>query len=338
MSVMWKLPTDILHSVYGEWLGWGDLARLDIACVEKNHREAWLSSLTDLRISRGGVSLSDAKKRMFCRWLVNRKVLCVEGFPVSVSVLEDLVGGVLDIMESYCPALRSIEIDTGIWYLRKFDLSVFLSHCHNLQGVTVWMNTDRHDKSDAVVMEVLVEKLRENSLVKISLRGIEVYEEHNVMVANLLQKHASRLRDLHISMSYGKGIDLIISTLIENKICPRALSLDISRSDLSSMNSLMSYLSLTGEWLEVLKIRSGVLESINDFVLTLPSCCPKLVSLEISGRSICGAENLLHLFEQCPHLQDVVIDKVIRTCNEESSVTIGCKVLMMTGLCACLMY
>eukprot|EP00981_Chlorochromonas_danica_P009271 scaffold2583_cov109-Ochromonas_danica.AAC.1 len=73
MSVMWQLPTDILHSVYGEWLGRKDLARLDVACVEKTDREAWLSSLTDLRISRGDMSLSDAKMRIFSMWLVNRK-------------------------------------------------------------------------------------------------------------------------------------------------------------------------------------------------------------------------------------------------------------------------
>eukprot|EP00981_Chlorochromonas_danica_P003581 scaffold661_cov162-Ochromonas_danica.AAC.6 len=88
MSIMWwQLPTDILHSVCSEWLRWKDLSRLDVACAEKTDREAWLSSLNDLRISRG--------------------------FPVSVSVLEDLVEGGLDIMESYCPALRSIEIDTS---------------------------------------------------------------------------------------------------------------------------------------------------------------------------------------------------------------------------------
>eukprot|EP00981_Chlorochromonas_danica_P011072 scaffold3715_cov249-Ochromonas_danica.AAC.1 len=73
MSVMWKLPRDILHSVYGEWLEWKDLTRLDVACVEKTDREAWLSSLTDLRISRGDVSLSDDEMRMFSMWLVNRK-------------------------------------------------------------------------------------------------------------------------------------------------------------------------------------------------------------------------------------------------------------------------
>eukprot|EP00981_Chlorochromonas_danica_P013230 scaffold5986_cov214-Ochromonas_danica.AAC.2 len=121
-------------------------------------------------------------------WLVNRKVLCVEEFPVSVSVLEDLVGGGLDIMESYCPALRSIEIDTSTSSgfskeeQLKSNLSVFLSHCHSLEGVTVLMNTDRHDKKlSDVVMEVLVEKLRENSLVKFSLQDIERYEERYVM-------------------------------------------------------------------------------------------------------------------------------------------------------------
>eukprot|EP00981_Chlorochromonas_danica_P006396 scaffold1377_cov198-Ochromonas_danica.AAC.9 len=330
MSIMW-MPTDILRSVYGEWLGWEDLARLDVACVEKNHREAWLSSLTDLRISRGDVSLSDDEMRMFSMWLVNRKVLYVEGFPVSVSVLEDLVGGGLDIMESYCPALRSIEIDTRLTSdlskeeELKSNLSVFLSHCHNLQGVTVWMNTDIQAKQLIdVVMEVLVEKLRENSLVKLSLQDIESYEECHVMVANLLRKHASSLRDLHISIMDGKGIDLIISTLIENRIRLRALNACTDCEYLHNMASFMSYLSSTGELLEILKISCGERDSsdIDDLVVTLFTSCPKLTSLEISGLSICSTENLRRLFEQCPHLLDVVITETIQTCNENSSVTI----------------
>eukprot|EP00981_Chlorochromonas_danica_P007489 scaffold1755_cov258-Ochromonas_danica.AAC.11 len=124
MSVMWQLPTDILHSVYGEWLRWEDLSRLDVACVEKTDREVWLSSLNDLRKSRGDVSLSDAKMRIFSMWLVNRKVLYVEEFPVSVSVLEDLVGGVLDIMESYTLERRESTQVQG----SNDDWAVCLSH------------------------------------------------------------------------------------------------------------------------------------------------------------------------------------------------------------------
>eukprot|EP00981_Chlorochromonas_danica_P014935 scaffold9485_cov248-Ochromonas_danica.AAC.10 len=307
MSVMWQLPTDILHSVYGEWLRWEDLSRLDVACVEKTDREAWLSSLTDLRISRGGVRVSKNKMGILSTWLVNRKVLCVEEFPVSVSVLEDLVGGGLDIMESYCPALRSIEINTSTASdlckedQLKSNLSVFLSHCHNLQGVTVLMNTDRQAKQlSDVVMEVLVEKLRENSLVKLSLQDIERYEECHVMVANLLLKHASSLRDLDISILDEVGIDVIISTLIENRIHLRALNVYTYCEPSLTMTSLMSYLSLAGELLEVLKVGCDEesFSEIDDLVVMLSKCCPKLISLDLSDANICSAENLRRLFEQ----------------------------------------
>eukprot|EP00981_Chlorochromonas_danica_P015891 scaffold14723_cov282-Ochromonas_danica.AAC.1 len=234
-------------------------------------------------------------------------------------------------MESYCPALRSIEIDTSTaFYLCKEDqlksnLSVFLSHCHNLEGVTVLMNTDRQAKQVGdVVMEVLVEKLRENSLVKFSLQDIESYEECHVMVANLLQKHASSLRDLDISIVDGMGIDLIISTLIENRIRLRGLNVYIKCESMQKMNYLVSYISLTGELLEIVKVAFGVegYPVIDDLVVALCKSCPKLINLVISHSSMCSAENLLHLFEQCPHLQDVVIDEFIQTCNEDSSVTI----------------
>eukprot|EP00981_Chlorochromonas_danica_P014090 scaffold7305_cov178-Ochromonas_danica.AAC.5 len=330
MSAMWQLPKGILAIFYGEWLGLKDLSRLDVACVEKNDREPWLSSLNDLRISRGEVGVSNDKVDIFSIWLVNRKVLCVEGFPLSVNVLEDLVGG-LDAVESYCPALRSIEIDTRTTSdlskeeQLKSNLSVLLSHCHNLQGVTVRMNTNSQAKqlSDEV-MQVLVEKLRENSLVKISLQDIERYNEHHVMVADILRKHALSLRDLDIVIKDGVGIDLITSILIENRIHLRALNVNSNCEHPQTMNSFMSYLSLAGELLEILNVGSGVLGSagIDDLVATLSTSCPKLTSLVISGASTCSAENLRHLFEQCPHLQVVDIDEAILIRHDNSSVAI----------------
>eukprot|EP00981_Chlorochromonas_danica_P002927 scaffold600_cov193-Ochromonas_danica.AAC.3 len=111
MSV-WQLNRDILHSVYSEWLGWKDLSRLDIAFVEKNIRVVWLTSLTDLRM-HGRLArkklLPDNKISMFYVWLRCRKVYCIEGFPVRLGVLEDLVRG-LDLIAN-CPILRSIEIE-----------------------------------------------------------------------------------------------------------------------------------------------------------------------------------------------------------------------------------
>eukprot|EP00981_Chlorochromonas_danica_P001940 scaffold398_cov177-Ochromonas_danica.AAC.39 len=90
------------------------------------------------------------------------------------------------------------------------------------------------------------------------------------------------------------------------------------------MASFMSYLSFVGELLEMFKVGSSVMASpgidIDDLVVTLSTSCPKLTSLEMSSTSICSAENVRHLFEQCPHLQDVFISEAIQT--ENNSVTI----------------
>eukprot|EP00981_Chlorochromonas_danica_P006517 scaffold1406_cov182-Ochromonas_danica.AAC.3 len=248
MSVIWQLPRDILHSVYSEWLGWKDVSRLDVACVGKSDREVWLTSLTDLRIFHTFDinRVSDGLARLFYVWLKSRRVFCVEDFPVSVNVLEDLMGGGLD-MESYCPSLRSITIRR--WYgfksnpdvdEVKVNMSVFLSHCHSLQGVTITLNYD-DDSYFNVVLEVLVEKLRENSLIKIALRHSLKAHESKMLLATLLAKNASSLRDLHVN---AMGMDLLFSTLIKNQIRLRVLDVYIA-GDLShqTTTSLISYLS-----------------------------------------------------------------------------------------------
>eukprot|EP00981_Chlorochromonas_danica_P008696 scaffold2278_cov171-Ochromonas_danica.AAC.4 len=191
---------------------------------------------------------------VFYKWLVSRKVFYVEDFPIRLDVLEDLVT-VLD-MESHCPVLRSIEISRWIMNQHpcdlsqvKSNLSVFLSHCHNLREATVSVEGFTKSMCDAV-LSVLVEKLRENSLVKISLGNIETHHDSNVMITDFITKHASSLRVLYISTLDGVDMDFIISTLIENEICLRQLTVSLG-GDLSQvMPSLMSYLSSSGGLLE----------------------------------------------------------------------------------------
>eukprot|EP00981_Chlorochromonas_danica_P013064 scaffold5744_cov179-Ochromonas_danica.AAC.11 len=62
------------------------------------------------------------------------------------------------------------------------------------EGVTIAMNED--DSYFNAVSEVLVEKLRENSLIKIALSNISERNESQLMLAILLTKHASSLQDL----------------------------------------------------------------------------------------------------------------------------------------------
>eukprot|EP00981_Chlorochromonas_danica_P015226 scaffold10968_cov170-Ochromonas_danica.AAC.3 len=177
MSVVWCLPEDILHSIYSEWLRWKDLSMLDIAYVKKSARKVWLTSIEDLRMTQRCYLRPDIM-RIFYRWLADHKVLCVDGFVVRLSIIEDLVA-VFD-MESFCPALRSIEIANWssdvISNISQFEnnLSAFLSHCHNLLEVTIDMQDFSPSSKQVcdIVLPILAEKLRENSLIKISLSGV----------------------------------------------------------------------------------------------------------------------------------------------------------------------
>eukprot|EP00981_Chlorochromonas_danica_P004063 scaffold769_cov178-Ochromonas_danica.AAC.6 len=337
MSVIWQLPGDILHSVYSEWLGWKDVSRLDVACVGKSDREVWLTSLTDLRIFNAldYCWVSDGKLSLFYNWLKSRRVFCVEDFPVSVNVLEDLMVGGLD-MESYCPALRSIYIRRGSGIKSnpdvdevKDNLSDFLSHCHSLQGVTITM--DDKDSYFNVVFEVLLEKVRENALTKIALWHSDLRRhESQVMLSTLLVKHASSLRDLDVN---AMRTDVLFSSLIMNDIHLRVLRVSIV-GDISRMTaSLISYLSSAGDLLESLKVNWGLLGvyqclnlyDIDDLMVSLATSCPKLTRLEIDDNTVCDTRNLRLLYEQCPHLQDVFIKEAIGTNNIRRELSIWVK-------------
>eukprot|EP00981_Chlorochromonas_danica_P004059 scaffold769_cov178-Ochromonas_danica.AAC.2 len=182
MSVIWQLPDDILHSVYSEWLGWEDLSHLDIACVGQSTRKEWLTSLGGVRMSRRPGDISDD---IFYVWLGNRRVFCLEWFPVrlghGLQYLVEEEG--LDFLETYCPAIHSIEISPGRMMNThdhhhgtikvselKHHLTVFLSHCHVLRELTVVLND--YKKAFRSVLRVLLgETLRENILTKINMKG-----------------------------------------------------------------------------------------------------------------------------------------------------------------------
>eukprot|EP00981_Chlorochromonas_danica_P003440 scaffold654_cov207-Ochromonas_danica.AAC.25 len=311
LSAAIPLPEDILHSVYSEWLRWKDLSMLDIACVKKNERGESLSSLSDLRILRTLRKVPNSKLRIFYEWLMCRRVFCVEDFPIRLDVIEDLVT-VLD-MESYCPLLRSIEITR--WSINEY-------YSYNSQGVTVWMSNFDSD----IVLSVLIEQLRENSLVKISLQNVETYNEIVVRISSLLTKHASSLRELNISPVYEVDVDFIVSTLIENQICLREWTIYLRGGPSQAMPSLISYLSSSGGLLEVL-VAFSIKRPFNaeDVVVSVATFCPQLTRLATFGCKPCSIETLRRLYEQCPHLQDVTIDGVIETNEKRKSVSIVVK-------------
>eukprot|EP00981_Chlorochromonas_danica_P012753 scaffold5387_cov251-Ochromonas_danica.AAC.3 len=322
MNVILQLPSDILHGVYSQWLQSKDLSRLDIACVGESIRELWLTSLTGLRISRwwtDGILFSDLKIKKFYVWLLSHKVYFIEGFLVKPGVLEDLVRE-LD-MESYCPTLRSIEIDvsdnkiyTDVRQLVS-DLSVFLSHCHNLEELiaSIYDSSRFPEQTCVTILSLLIEKLRENSLVKISIRGFSRCSEH---IASLFTKHDSSLRDLDLSQS--PELDLIMTTLVVNQTHLRSLNIDIVSKP--SMALLMSYLSSAGDLLENLRLDCYTYTNLDDIVLSVSTSCPKLTRFCSIG--FCSAESLRRLYQQCPYLQHVSIKGTIETDESSNSVSI----------------
>eukprot|EP00981_Chlorochromonas_danica_P008123 scaffold2028_cov181-Ochromonas_danica.AAC.1 len=332
MSDLWKLPRDILHSVYGEWLEWKDLSRLDVACLGKSIRKVWLNSLTDLRLMTGKLTneynaqLSGNTMKILYKWLESRRVFCVGDFLLSLDIIQDLVK-VLN-MDSFCPVLRSIEIRRLDSYKNIRDycqlensLIIFLSHCHSLQGVTIW--ADDNDRYFAIVLQVLTEKLKENSLVQFSLRGVLKYHKSQVMIANLFRKHTSSLQHFNVDIIDGIRIDDIFFTLTENKIHLRVLKVDIGYRPSQSIASMIPYISSAGYLLENLEIHSHV--NTDDLVISLATSCPKLIRLVIFNDITCSMENLRLLLEQCPHLQHLLILGTIHMYFKRMSVSIEVK-------------
>eukprot|EP00981_Chlorochromonas_danica_P005679 scaffold1172_cov180-Ochromonas_danica.AAC.6 len=233
-SVMWRLPRDILHRIYSQWLGWEDLSRLDVACVEKSIRNVWLTSLTDLKMTGEFNSWrsSNQKMRLFYIWLNNRK-------------------------------------DVTIWVDDTYGKFV--------------------DLSDSVVLSVLANKLRGNSLIKFSIQ------------------------------------DQISSTLIENHIHLRRLDARMDDEFSRAPINLLSYLSSVGDLLKILEFNWGYCSNIDDLMVSVARSCPKLTRLVSSNSNPCSIGNLHDLYEQCPHLEDVCIAGTIETNDRMKSVTITVK-------------
>eukprot|EP00981_Chlorochromonas_danica_P002796 scaffold539_cov187-Ochromonas_danica.AAC.17 len=146
-------------------------------------------------------------------------------------------------------------------------------------------------------------------------------------MANLFRKHTSSLRELDLHFS--NGMDVITSALMENQIHLRVLKLCEVRGSLQGLASMVTYLSSAGDLLEILKVKSNMLGrfKVNGLVASLSSSCPKLTCLDLFCGKPCSAEKLRHLTEQCPHLEDVNIDRAIVTDKLNRSVSVlvrGC--------------
>eukprot|EP00981_Chlorochromonas_danica_P007148 scaffold1577_cov284-Ochromonas_danica.AAC.5 len=340
----WQLPQHALHSTYSEWLEWEDLSALDIACVGQTDRQVWLSSIADLHIECGlifqGRIPADKLINLY-QWLGKRKVL-VDGFLVRLDVLQHLIEG-LDV-KSYCPGLHSVQIFGGRMYDNlsncsysqvEDNLSVFFSHCHGLEEVIVKLDdqyvNELSKHLNEVILGVLDERLKENSLIKIDLQ--ESYPRDTkrpVMIANLLRKHALSLQELHLSIR--EGVDVIISTLIESEIHLKVLEVSLGHNLSQPVDSwLLPYLSSSDSssrgmamLLEVLEIKSWIETpfEIDHCLVSIAQSCPKLTQLLLRFAKPCSAANLRLLYEQCPHLEYVSIDGSLTTNNRRRTVSI----------------
>eukprot|EP00981_Chlorochromonas_danica_P011295 scaffold3849_cov264-Ochromonas_danica.AAC.9 len=328
MSVMWQLPRDILHSVYSEWLEWEDMSELDIACVENTDRDAWLSSLTDLRMTQ---TLFDENLITFYIWLYNRKIFWIENFWVTVPILQDFLNCHVDLKSSLCPVIHSIEIDIvlvvkdhNLSQVKK-NLSIFFSHCHSLREVTIWADSDYSGEASVemkeIILEVLEETLPENSLIMIDL--IYAKQCPVALTTRLLRKHALSLQDLRLEVFH--GMEVLTSTLIENKIHLKALDIYLFGETSHTMDIwLIPYLSSAGGGLETLKVTERLERiSFNGLLSSLATSCPKLKRLDLDCLEPCSLDKVRHLYERCTHLQHVDISRTISTDEYEKSVSVN---------------
>eukprot|EP00981_Chlorochromonas_danica_P011409 scaffold3999_cov196-Ochromonas_danica.AAC.5 len=294
-SILLQLPRDILHSVYSEWLAsWRDLSCLDVGCVAKEDRETWLCSFCELKIRRVVNRLSDKVISGWYEWVFSRKVFVVENFPVIVGVLGNLAVE-LDY-GSYCPALRSIEVEDNMLAsslildsnMLEERLSLFLRACIHLEGVTFIKTED----------------------------GIEIglFTCARFIIREILANHLSSMRDLELCPSQTvseESVDEIMSILHEKTTPLKRLCLSDAPV---SLQKLSRWLSSVAMHLEELEIGNYVTVNIEEFqkgdILSyVGGACPQLRSLRLG---ISGLERnrwnefpiskLLQLYELCPHL------------------------------------
>eukprot|EP00981_Chlorochromonas_danica_P008472 scaffold2200_cov240-Ochromonas_danica.AAC.1 len=331
MSAMWKLSKDILHSVYGEWLGLKDVSRLDRACVGNKDREAWLSSLIGLKMTTSCESFG-RKMSLYYTWLGSRGVFCVEEFPVRLDVLEDLVKEI--DLASFCPTIRSLDI-ACLYYeplstcILTESLSIILSHCHHLQELTLALGNDNlitlSQHTSDVVFGVLDDSLRTNSLIKVKFNLWKELRQCYLMLPLLLRKHALSLEELVIGAN--SNMACIVSTIVENQIRLRVLIVYYSsKTSLEKTESwLMPFLSSAGGCcLETLDVDFDWDFEMNDLLALVAISCPKLSRLVFHGgiiRNRC-TEKLRRLYELCPHLRHLTVGRMIETDDESSSVFI----------------
>eukprot|EP00981_Chlorochromonas_danica_P011320 scaffold3872_cov195-Ochromonas_danica.AAC.7 len=229
------LPRDILHSVYSEWLpSWRDLSRLDVGCVGKEDREAWLCSLSELKMTNWDIlrRLSQRSMERWYEWLISRKVLLVERFPVRLSVFADLILTTELDFGSYCPFIRSIEItndlhatvhslDSNMLSVLEERLYLFVRECIRLEGMCYIGSKDSSEISN-LIFSALRRGLKANTLHNISINFWPRASAPPSTVSIILQflaNQASSMEDFEFSVDGVsiESVDELVNMLRENR-------------------------------------------------------------------------------------------------------------------------
>eukprot|EP00981_Chlorochromonas_danica_P003807 scaffold713_cov185-Ochromonas_danica.AAC.1 len=264
--------------------------------------------------------LSNKSMRRWYEWVISRKVLLVESFPVRLSVFVNFPPE-LDF-GSHCPFIRSIEITNDLEYteysLDSSGLSVvkqrlyqFCRECSRVEGVRYFDDGYRTEVSDLVFF-TLKRALKANALQMISIDNdlsprVSTYTQYKIL--RLLTHHHSSLQDLEIS-SHGLSedcVDAIMSILSKKRSPLKKLCLSVSHI---SWQKLLKCLSSVGVHLETLEVGGESMfrredEMEGQFLSTLGRSCAGLRRLKLSAFNSSdefSVRKVYQLYELCPNL------------------------------------
>eukprot|EP00981_Chlorochromonas_danica_P007197 scaffold1595_cov171-Ochromonas_danica.AAC.2 len=295
-SLLLQLPRDILHIVYSEWLpSWRDLSRLDVGCVGKEDREVWLCSLSELKMRNWDIlrRLSQHSMERWYEWLISRKVLLVEMFPVRLSVFANLIIATELDFGSYCPSIRSIEItndlDATVRSLDSSTLSVledrlylFVKECIRLEGMCFFGANDSSEITN-LILSALRRGIKANTLHNISINfwpPASASPSTLSMILQLLANQVSSMEDFEFSDDgiSKESVDELMILLHENRSPLKKLGLIVTHI---SLLKLLECLSSVGEHLETLQVGRFSMPCRVDYVArdclsTLGRSCPEL--------------------------------------------------------------
>eukprot|EP00981_Chlorochromonas_danica_P014015 scaffold7232_cov310-Ochromonas_danica.AAC.5 len=282
--------------------------------------------------------MSDQAMTGWYQWVGSHKVLLVEGFPVRLSVLENLLT-VLD-NDTHCPSLQSIEIINDLQRERSLPslsldrvhswleetVSLFLTQCSHLKSISLYTMYDKHnDQSnyhinhlvevESRLLSLLLREIKKNTLVKVDITFHSPSSPFYQQICNFLTHHLSTLRDLNLIVAASTRqtvyFDEIMTFLITTSCPLRRLSL--ACESLAIHGSVMDYLQVAGMYLEELELGNDS-QVCNNLVVSdellgsIGRACPRLRTLHLFTSMRQNMKKPSNLYTLCPYLKSFVIE------------------------------